>query len=408
MPDKKHYRTCIYCGRAVGHVKKGEHVIPEALGGALTIKNVCGSCNNTYSTIDTELCSRSPLSIVASQVINAHLWQVWDVDHTSNNLLVEARPDWTNKSFIQYPQIIFERSGIQLRGDFEEVRHFGHENFALVMSRCARRAFQHAEAGERKWIHLEKIAANENFSEEYRLPPRLFSRHSLADIGKEYVCQKRTSFIMRFETQDERRFALNALSNWNVGSNRRSNNHFRVGIGSRLPPMRCFFEKNKVYRGLAKIAFNVLSHCCSNTPVDLNCFPDAVRLISGDRDLQPKNFRQHGFVCASDVQTIRADSNCHSFRLMYMDGIWHVYSAFFGGRIGAYFSLAGPNGESWRCADVYAPLNSAHWNMECSPLLQPLNCTIEWADLTRMVPSVEIINPGSQVQVTPISCGRSK
>ena len=88
-------RSCIYCRGDVVRVRKGEHIVPEAVSGALTVKTVCGNCNNRFSQIDTELCSRSPLSIVASQQIDAHLWQVWDVDHSAAHLLLEARPDWS-------------------------------------------------------------------------------------------------------------------------------------------------------------------------------------------------------------------------------------------------------------------------------------------------------------------------
>src|SRR5437867_4421600 len=114
MAGQSHPRICIYCGGVAVGLRKGEHVVQDAIGGAMTIKDVCGTCNNSFSKIDAELCSRSPLSVVASQEIDAHLWQVWDVDHSDKNLLLEAWPDWRRKSLTQFPQIVFERDGPQI------------------------------------------------------------------------------------------------------------------------------------------------------------------------------------------------------------------------------------------------------------------------------------------------------
>ena len=119
-------RVCIYCGEPAAGLRKSEHVLPEAIGGALTIKEACGRvvchrCNNgVLSHLDQELCSRSYLSVVASQEIGAHVWQAWDVDHSSRNLLVEARPSWKDgelNTLISYPQLTFETAGPELRGD---------------------------------------------------------------------------------------------------------------------------------------------------------------------------------------------------------------------------------------------------------------------------------------------------
>ena len=81
----------MYCGEHTKGVKKGEHLIPDAIGGTLSTKDVCDQCNNLLSDIDRELCSRSPLSFVAAKEIDGHVWQAWDVDETSG-LLLEGRP----------------------------------------------------------------------------------------------------------------------------------------------------------------------------------------------------------------------------------------------------------------------------------------------------------------------------
>jgi HNH endonuclease len=97
MVTHSNNRVCVYCGGAVHKVRKGEHIIPVALGGKRTIsdsckdRTVCNPCNNgPLSQLDTELCSRSPLSIVAARELDAFVWQTWDVDHGGSN--VSVRP----------------------------------------------------------------------------------------------------------------------------------------------------------------------------------------------------------------------------------------------------------------------------------------------------------------------------
>src|SRR3712207_670182 len=93
-------RSCLYCGLPSKKGRQGEHIVAKAIGGALTLNDVsdrvvCPKCNSgVLSQIDRELCSRSYLSVIASQQIDSHLWQAWDVDHEAENLLVEARPSW--------------------------------------------------------------------------------------------------------------------------------------------------------------------------------------------------------------------------------------------------------------------------------------------------------------------------
>jgi len=145
-------RVCLYCGEPTKRGRKGEHVVPAAIGGALTLNDVsnravCPKCNaGVLSQLDKELCSRSYLSVIASREIGAHLWQAWDVDHESNNLLVEARPAWaadeTLNSLVCYPQITLERSGPGVRGDSQEFRQFGEEDATKVLFQAVRHCFR--------------------------------------------------------------------------------------------------------------------------------------------------------------------------------------------------------------------------------------------------------------------------
>src|SRR5262245_28678473 len=159
--NTKNDSPCIYCGLPTKRVRKGkgEHILPKAIGGALYISDksdrvVCEKCNNgVLSQLDRELCGRSYLSVVASQEISADLWHVWDVDHTSRNLLVEAKPCWDAgelKHLVVYPQMIFEENGPELRGDAEEFERFGREDCRKVFVKAVRGAFQRYHAGEKR------------------------------------------------------------------------------------------------------------------------------------------------------------------------------------------------------------------------------------------------------------------
>jgi len=412
MTAKTNKRKCIYCGGEVRKVKKGEHIIPEAMGGARTIsdfckgRTVCNHCNNgTLSELDRELCSRSYLSVVAAHELGAFVWQTWDVDHGANNLLLEATPDFAASSMTLLPQIIFEQDGPQLRGDLEELQRFGQEGFASVLVRSARRAFGNFKAGKKRWLHFERIDPNSNLLARYRYPPRIFVGSSIRDLAKKLLAGKRASLVVRYLSESDKRFALSQLDNWN--SSRRIR-RFGVGLGSKMPSLRCSYELGAVMRALTKMGVNLLAAFCPNTPVDRDGFTGVMQIVLGEIPLQPALMGINGFVHASDIEPINAANAAHSFRLLHMGGKWRIYSSFFGGRVGSRVRFPGPNGESWNCADVVAPLKSKNWTIKTSRLLQPLQVRVEWQDPPKIIPSVEMLNVQSQMRVVSVSADKAK
>jgi hypothetical protein len=392
-------RLCIYCGRPVGRVKHGEHIVPQAIGGGRTIKTVCADCNNAFSEIDTELCSRSPLSIVASQEIDSHIWQVWDVDHSAGNLLLEARPDWSADSLRLYPQVVFEPRGPQIRGDYEEILHFGRESFRRVLIRTMLRAFLHHKAGEKRWLHFERVEPAPEFFLRYRLPPRVFSRRPICELAERLIHDRPASFVVRYRTEAEARSTLNAVDNL---SPRMSFDRLEAGVGSRLPTLRYSYDGAKALRALAKIAINILSAYCPNTPVCRGAagFHDVIRVVTGVTPVSLELFRSNGFIHASDIEPIKSEDRGHSFRLLHMDGHWHIYSSFFGGRVGSFLRFPAPNGEQWCQADIQAPIESRDWKAATGRIIQPLTVRVEWEDPTRIMPSVEVLNVKTELKVT--------
>ena len=388
-------QICIYCGNNVRKVRrgKGEHIIPKIIGGALAIKNVCQSCNNHFSDIDRELCCRSPLSIIASQELDAHIWQVWDVDHKSNNLLLEARPNWIAKSLVLYPQMLFEKHRSYIQGDLEEINTFGNEDYDRVLIKTVLEAFRRYKSGQRGWLHFEHIELNKELSSNYRFPPRIFSRHSIREIANRLIQRKQTSYVLRYVTDADRRIALNALDNWNPTIRR---NTIETGRGSYRPWMRCFYQMDKTLRALEKIAINILAHICQNTPVNKTSFEHIIKVIMGQRLLTLQMWQRNGFVYPPDIDQIKCPNGGHSFRLLHTSGEWHVVSSFFGGRICSFTVFPGPNDEAWCTANIQAPIGKRNWTITTSTILQPLHFHCGWKDMSKIIPSVEMVNTRSE------------
>jgi hypothetical protein len=394
----QHPKACIYCGTLVKEPKKGrgEHIIPEAIGGTLTLNQVsenrvCERCNNgVLSVIDNELCRRSHLSVIASQEIDAHLWQVWDVDHSAGNLLVEARPRWQDRllaSLVCYPQITFERDGPKIRGDMEDMQSIGSENFDHVLIKAAKGAFQRFCRDEKNGLYFEQIHT-QIATEGYRYPPRAFTKHPIRTIARAI---DKHPFTIRYLTERDKRFALHGFSTLGGKAfNRRSQ-----VMGSRMPAMSVYFDPGVTLRALMKIGVNLLAAYCKKTPISTETFPKVIRLIRGDIHPTPVDVASNGFVRADGLEDIKGPPGTHTFRLVFVDGEWFVYSSFFGGRIGAFVHFPGPNKEDWNSAEIAAPIGSKAWPFKESRLITPMRVRIEWTDSAKICPSLEIQNSKS-------------
>jgi hypothetical protein len=319
---------------------------------------------------------------------------MWDIDHSRKNLLLEAEPKWAGtslKSLVVYPQIVFQRRGPEIRGDSEEIKQFGVENYTKLLVKSVLRAFRRSESGERRWFNIENLEPNAAMLRDYRYPPRVFWRHSILELRKRFVQQKRASFVLRYMTDKDRRLSLNTLDNWDQ---RLTFTGSQIGIGSHTPQIRCSHEIGKTRRALAKIAVNVLAECCPNTPVDKRHFGDVIAAIVG---MSPVETLYGGFVWPSDVDSIKCQDGGHAFRLLYMDGHWHVFSSFFGGRVGFFMRIVGPNCEQWSTAHVLAPLRSSDWTIRASTILQPPLSVRFARGLGEIIPTVEFISTSSEI-----------
>lgn len=396
-------RLCLYCGAPTKRGRRGEHIVPEAIGGALTLNHVsnrvvCSKCNSgVLSQLDKELCSRSYLSAIASRELGAHLWQVWDVDHQSNNLLVEARPVWAADgsltSLVCYPQITFERLSPEVRGDSEEFRRFGNEDARKVLFRAVRDCYGRYRAGEKGALNFERVRSGV-IHDGYRLAPRIFTPHTIRELARNV---ERQSFILRFVTEEEKHFALQSLLELNDGSQLK---RWDESPGSHRPTICYFFDIGDTMRALMKLGLNLVAAYCPNTPVNPESFASAIRVIRGEAGQIPTRVMMaNGFVRADDVQVINTEGRTHSFRIVHMDGKWHVYSSFFGGQIGSYVRVPGPNHEEWRYADIVAPLGSKDWTFRTGSVIPYVRMRVEWNDGRAVMPSLRLQESVSSVSV---------
>lgn len=209
-------KNCIYCAGPLVKINKGEHILQDAIGGTLTLRTVCSKCNGQFADLDKELCSRSYLAAVASQDRDVRVWQVWDVDHSAGNVLIEAQPDWSRLGLRTFPQVIFELGSHYLRGDADDFRLFGPHDLPRIVETAITRAFRKCRSGEKGWVHLERIAfdAANTFDSQYRFPPRVFFPYHVAELARRLARRKQASFILRYSEPRDARFAFAALQNF--------------------------------------------------------------------------------------------------------------------------------------------------------------------------------------------------
>src|SRR5262249_17493576 len=158
---------------------------------------------------------------------------------------------------------------------------------------------------------------------------------------------------------------------------------------SHTPTICCYFDAGEIIRALMKIGLNLIAGFCLNTPVNRETFGRAIRLIRGDVAITHQMVRTNGFIYAEDVRVIKGAENDNSFRLIHLDGTWHIFFSFFGGSIGAYVKVPGPSHEEWKCADIVAPMKSKGWTCKRTlvlPLMQP---HVQWRNSERVMPSVK-------------------
>jgi hypothetical protein len=337
--------------------------------------------------VDNELCGRSYLAHIASQEIDANLWQVWDVDHASGNQLVEARPIWIDgelQGLHCYPQIIFQSGGLSVTGDAEEMTWFGNEGFRSVLIRAVYNAFhRHNSGAKKKGLIFEQIERG-MLERGFRYEPRVFTRHSIAEIARNV---DRQSFVVRYMSQADKRAVLRHLDALDPHHTMK---RWTQKCGSRQPQIASTFDLGRTVRGLMKIGFNLLVAYCEKTRVDRNTFGGVVRLILGQIHPRTQLVESNGFVRAADLAELSEPDRAHAFRVTWVGNQWLLYASFFGGRLAATACFPGLNNEDWNTLDIVAPLYSKDWVVKRSKIMRPIPVHIQWQGLREIAPTVKL------------------
>jgi len=400
MSHKTELPNCIYCDMKCLNVKKGDHIISEALGGFRTIKNVCKSCNTgVLSGIDSELSVLSPLSTLAIRELGKAGGFYWDVAHVDGNLLVEANPHFESKeldAFQLWPQLILKGESLSIMTDLTEMKAIGERVTQLAVLKQAKYCYQRRKNGKHKkdkeWLKFEHVP--ERFlPQHHRYPPRIFASERLADFTP------KTTMTVRYSTLEDRRRIMLALER--LDPEMRFKNT-KSSIGSHTPHYTREWDPEVQVRALMKIGVNALKDTCTKTEVNRHTFPDATDIVMRRRRLKKEIYFQFGFMNPELVSSLsRKNDNGHTIRLMHtsivVPQLWTVIMTFFGGAMAAFVRFPGPNYEDWVTADISMPLRTAkgdlnkQWKVEKTALsLATRKLKSEWVNPRVICPSVKV------------------
>jgi len=139
-----------------------------------------------------------------------------------------------------------------------------------------------------------------------------------------------------------------------------------------------------------KIGLNVIAAYCPNTPVNPETFKDAIKIIMGKATNLPSLIKENGFAFADDIKDFSGNANEHACRLIHDEGVWQVFLSFFGGNIGAFVRIPGPNYEDWRWADIVAPIKSKDWRITKRAIIPLVAVRFAWHGCTEITPSLKL------------------
>ncbi len=321
--------NCIYCGQpAIGN-RKGEHIVPNALGGKETLKKeVCLGCNNNVlSQLDEELACKSPISMVAVQELDKRGDNVWDYN-SELDIALEAQLLPNIEASILWPQVVLLDKSPLFFFDMIEAKSSGLEEFCDRFQKNLKFAIESLSSTEKKkhrllWRRIRRLPLRGSY------PVRVFTRHRSNEIVEG------VTFECRYAGGIDRSSVLQTLKSWvpNI-----STPHEDDGV---IDPEGGFsYRPRWVLRALVKTGINILAKQYGGSRVNATAFRDAVRFVRFDEGSGPSS-DDCGFVVHADVAAMGCSAKCHKFRLSY-DRNWSLHCAFFGGRVGATVVFPGP------------------------------------------------------------------
>jgi len=263
-------RQCVYCGQGLHGVRRGEHVVPKALGTTVTIRKVCNDCNNNeLSRLDNELVNASPLHIAAREVLDINGNNVWDYN-AQLDLAAEGRLDQNQQAVVQWPQIILDDGQSVFCYDIEEVRQVGLKAFYEIFREHLLAAVESVRRNERRpklrWYSIP------NLPRRGRFPPRVFTRHKCDDL------RDGISFECRYHGSIDREAILSRLEDWHVDLD---NTNEMVMKGVVDPEASTSYQPRRILRALVKIGINLLAYVMGDD-FRRAVFSDAIQFVLGD------------------------------------------------------------------------------------------------------------------------------
>ena len=377
-------KQCIYCGQEIRGVRKGEHVVPQALGMIVTIPRVCKKCNNNeLSQLDNELVTASPLHIAARKELDKNGENVWDYN-AQLNLAIEGRLVDDLSAVVQWPQIVLEEDQLIFCYDIQEMDKVGLQVCQKAFHSQLLKAVQTVRREDKKpklrWRSLP------NPPRRGRFPPRVFTRHSCDDLVEDI------SFECRYHGNIDKNDILSRLEKWHLDNDNMKESRTDGVID---PESATSYRPRWIFRALVKIGINLLAYVMEDKFLP-DRFVDAIRFVRNDIGDGPSG-NDCGFLEHDVTDTLRCPQNAHKFILQH-DRIWALDCSFFGGIVGATVLFPGPNWNKIRRIEIVAPIGSREWEVHKSQVLIARNIRItDRVDI--MMPSVAIRNAQMQTRV---------
>ena len=376
--------VCIYCGQPVGRVRKGEHVVPAALGAKVAIRRVCWRCNNNVlSQLDQELVSRSPLSNVASSVLDTVGDNIWDFN-AHLDVALEGRLERELDAVVLWPQVVIDGKKVIFCYDAAEMSKVGFENGQRQFHRLLLEAISTVRRKYKK--PRLRWRSSPNLPKRGRFPPRIFTKHACDELSG------KISFECRYHGTVDQNHILRTLEQWKLDP--RKWKQFE-GEGVVDPEAMTTYQPRRILRALVKIGINLLAYVMGDE-FSRDRFLEAVEYVRFDRGCGPS--KDHcGFLQHTATEKLACPADSHKFVLQY-DRNWGLFCSFFGGMIGAWVDFPGRCWGEVRCINVVAPVGGNQWQVNTSPILVPTDRRVTIRpDL--MAPSLQIKNVQTRIRI---------
>lgn len=355
MSTKK--KQCIYCGQDVHGVRKGEHVVPQALGTTVVIPRVCKKCNNNeLSQLDKELTSASPLHIAARKELDIIGDNVWDYN-AQLNLAIEGRLANDLSVVVQWPQVVLDEGQSIFCYDIQEVEKVGlqvcYEAFHSQLLKAVETVHRNDRRPKFRWSSIP------NLPRRGRFPPRVFTRHRCDDLHGDI------SFECRYHGNIDQNNVLSRLEKLHIDINNTKEFSMKGVID---PEAATSYRPRWILRALVKIGINLLAYVMKDD-FQRDAFSDATQFVLRDIGGSP-SIIECGFLNKEITKSLGCPHNAHKFILQH-DRNWALDCSFFGGIIGATVSFPGQNWGNIRRIEIVAPLGSSDWEVCKSQILIP-------------------------------------